>query len=235
MAAKSPIVLILGSGPNIGQSVARKFASEGFRVAIASRSQKEADSTDKQLNIKTDLTKPLEVADAFSKVKTTFGTPSVVVYNASAAAFPPADDPLSVSYTDFSNNTAINIHSAFIAAQQAVTGFAQLPESAARTFIYTGNILNVTILPKFLDAGVGKSGAAHMMWAAADAYKNKGYKFYYADERKPDGAPKYRVDGNAHADLYWELSQGKEQGHWMQTFVKGEGYKKFETLYTPLT
>ncbi|KAF4432602.1 Short-chain dehydrogenase reductase like yusS [Fusarium acutatum] len=234
MAAKSPIVLILGSGPNIGQSVARKFASEGFRVAIASRSQKEADSTDKQLNIKTDLTKPLEVADAFSKVKTTFGTPSVVVYNASAAAFPPADDPLSVSYTDFTNSTAINIHSAFIAAQQAVAGFAQLPESAARTFIYTGNILNVTILPKFLDAGVGKSGAAHMMWAAADAYKNKGYKFYYADERKPDGAPKYRVDGDAHADLYWELSQGKEQGPWMQTFVKGEGYKKFDTLYTPI-
>ncbi|CCT73881.1 uncharacterized protein FFUJ_09292 [Fusarium fujikuroi IMI 58289] len=234
MAAKSPIVLILGSGPNIGQSVARKFASRGFRVAIASRSQKEADSTDKQLNIKTDLTKPLEVADAFSKVKTTFGTPSVVVYNASAAAFPPADDPLSVSYTDFTNNTAINIHSAFIAAQQAVAGFAQLPESAARTFIYTGNILNVTILPKFLDAGVGKSGAAHMMWAAADAYKSKGYKFYYADERKPDGAPKYRVDGDAHADLYWELSQGKEQGHWMQTFVKGEGYKKFDTLYTPI-
>ncbi|KAH7473037.1 hypothetical protein FOMA001_g11842 [Fusarium oxysporum f. sp. matthiolae] len=234
MAAKSPIVLILGSGPNIGQSVARKFASEGFRVAIASRSQKEADSTDKQLNIKTDLTKPLEVADAFSTVKTTFGTPSAVVYNASAAAFPPADDPLSVSYTDFSNNTAINIHSAFIAAQQAVTGFAQLPESAARTFIYTGNILNVTILPKFLDAGVGKSGAAHMMWAAADAYKNKGYKFYYADERKPDGAPKYRVDGDAHADLYWELSQGKEQEPWMQTFVKGEGYKKFDTLYTPI-
>ncbi|KAF5980155.1 short-chain dehydrogenase/reductase like protein yusS [Fusarium bulbicola] len=234
MAAKSPIVLILGSGPNIGQSVARKFASEGFRVAIASRSQKEADSTDKQLNIKTDLTKPLEVADAFSKVKTTFGTPSVVVYNASAAAFPPADDPLSVSYTDFNNNTAINVHSAFIAAQQAVAGFAQLPESASRTFIYTGNILNVTILPKFLDAGVGKSGAAHMMWAAADAYKNKGYKFYYADERKPDGAPKYRVDGDAHADLYWALSQGKEQGPWMQTFVKGEGYKKFETLYTPI-
>ncbi|KAK2691577.1 hypothetical protein QWA68_007708 [Fusarium oxysporum] len=234
MAAKSPIILILGSGPNIGQSVARKFASEGYRVANASRSQKETESTDKQLNIKTDLTKPLEVADAFSKVKSTFGTPSVVVYNASAAAFPPADDPLSVSYTDFSNNTAINIHSAFIAAQQAVTGFAQLPESAARTFIYTGNILNVTILPKFLDAGVGKSGAAHMMWAAADAYKNKGYKFYYADERKPDGAPKYRVDGNAHADLYWELSQGKEQGHWMQTFVKGEGYKKFDTLYTPV-
>ncbi|KAF9767002.1 hypothetical protein IL306_000500 [Fusarium sp. DS 682] len=234
MAAKSPIVLILGSGPNIGQSVARKFASEGYKVAVASRSQKEAASTDKQLNIKTDLTKPFEVADAFSKVKTTFGIPSVVVYNASAAAFPPADDPLSVSYTDFSNNTAINIHSAFIAAQEAVSGFKQLPDSASRTFIYTGNILNVTILPKFLDAGVGKSGAAHMIWAAADAYKNKGYKFYYADERKADGAPKYRVDGDAHADLYWELSQGKEQGPWMQTFVKGEGYKKFDTLYTPI-
>jgi hypothetical protein len=59
-------------------------------------------------------------------------------------------------------------------------------------------------------------------------------RFYYVDERKPNGAPKYRVDGDAHADLYWALSQGKEQEPWMQTFVKGEGYKKFDTLYTPI-
>jgi hypothetical protein len=74
-----------------------------------------------------------------------------------------------------SDNT-VNIHSAFVAAQQAVAGFAQLPASASRTFIYTGNVLNVAILPKFMSNGVGKSGAAHMMWAASAAYNDRGYK-----------------------------------------------------------
>lgn len=59
-------------------------------------------------------------------------------------------------------------------------------------------------------------------------------RFYYVDERKADGSPKYRVDGEAHADLFWELAQGKTQGPWMQTFVKDVGYKQFDTLYTPL-
>jgi hypothetical protein len=63
-----------------------------------------------------------------------------------------------------------------VACQQAVTGFAQLPASAAPTFIMTGNILNVDIIPGFLSQGAGKSAGAHMMWAASDAYKPKGYK-----------------------------------------------------------
>jgi NAD(P)-dependent dehydrogenase (short-subunit alcohol dehydrogenase family) len=81
MAAKSPVILILGYGANIGQSVARKFSSQGYKVAVAARSVKEADSTDSQLNIPSDFTKTNEVVNAFDKVKKEFGIPSVVVYN----------------------------------------------------------------------------------------------------------------------------------------------------------
>ncbi|KAL2671301.1 hypothetical protein Neosp_013881 [[Neocosmospora] mangrovei] len=176
MAAKSPIALILGAGPNIGQAVARTFASKGYKVALASRSLKEADSTENQLNIPSDFSKPDDVVNAFTKVKKVFGIPSVVIYNVAAVHFTPADDPFAISFADFSEDTNINIHSAFIAAQQAVSGFAQLPDSAARTFIYTGNVLNVAMLPKFLSAGVGKSGAAYMIWTASAAYKDRGYK-----------------------------------------------------------
>jgi NAD(P)-dependent dehydrogenase (short-subunit alcohol dehydrogenase family) len=193
MAAKSPVVLILGAGSNIGQSVARTFASKGYKVALAARSLKEADSTDNQLNIPSDFSKTDDIVNAFAKVKEVFGIPSVVVYNgkpssprgrrgptdgvvASAGNFTPADDPFALSLADFNRDTTINIFSPFIAAQQAVAGFAELPASAARTFIYTGNVLNVAILPKFLSAGVGKSGAAHMVWAASAAYKDRGYK-----------------------------------------------------------
>ncbi|ORY35590.1 putative short chain type dehydrogenase [Naematelia encephala] len=228
MAAKAPVVLILGAGPNIGQAVARTFAAKGYKVGLAARSVKEADSTDVQLNIPSDFSQTDDVVNAFTKVKKAFGIPSVVVYNVSASHFSPADDPFALSLTDFNYDAAINIHSAFVAAQQAVRGFEQLPASASRTFIYTGNVLNVAILPRFLSQGVGKSGAAHMIWAASAAYKDRGYKFYYADERKADGSPKYRVDGDAHATLFWELSQAEKQLPWMQTFVQGVGYQKFD-------
>lgn len=81
MPTTSPIILILGAGPNIGQAVARIFASKGYKVALAARSLKEADSTDSQLHIPCDFSNSSDVVDAFTKVKEAFGIPSVVVYN----------------------------------------------------------------------------------------------------------------------------------------------------------
>ena len=67
-----------------------------------------------------------------------------------------------------------------------------------------------------------------MIQLAAGAYAERGYKFYYGDERKADGSPAYSaIDGEAHGKLYVELAEGKEQGPWLQTFVKGLGYKSF--------
>lgn len=81
MAGASPVILILGAGPNIGQAVARTFASRGYKVALASRSLNVADSTDNQLNITSDFANSDDVVNAFQKVKKVFGIPSVVVYN----------------------------------------------------------------------------------------------------------------------------------------------------------
>lgn len=81
MASPSPVILILGAGANIGQAVARNFASRDFKVALVARSLSEADSTDDQLNIKSDLSNSDDVVGAFEKVQKVFGIPSVVVYN----------------------------------------------------------------------------------------------------------------------------------------------------------
>ena len=54
------------------------------------------------------------------------------------------------------------------------------------------------------------------------------YRFYYADERTSSGAAVGKsVDGQAAAEDYWNLAQRKDQGPWLYTFVKGEGYKDF--------
>lgn len=137
---------------------------------------KKADSTDTQLNMTSDFSKTDDVVNAFTEVKKAFGIPSVVIYNCSATTFTPADDPLAIPLADFRSERTINIDSDFVAAQQAVLGFGQLPSSAARTFIYTGNVTNVAIIPKMLSLGIGKSGAAHMIWSASAGYKDRGYK-----------------------------------------------------------
>jgi NAD(P)-dependent dehydrogenase (short-subunit alcohol dehydrogenase family) len=198
MSSTSPVLLILGSGPRIGSHVARAFAAKGYKVALASRKVKEADNTADQINIPSDLSDPNSVVNAFSKVKELIGTPSVVVYNgqsplipsnllinlaksififlAGAVTFNDAKDHLSLPVADFARDFTINTTSAFVAAQQAVLSFKELPDSAARTFIYTGNITNEIPLAPLLDLGVGKSATAHIIQSAAAAYKDKGYK-----------------------------------------------------------
>jgi NAD(P)-dependent dehydrogenase (short-subunit alcohol dehydrogenase family) len=81
MPATSPVILILGAGPNVGSHVAKAFASKGYKVALAARKTKKADNTSDQVNIPSDLSDPNSVVNAFSKVKALLGLPSVVVYN----------------------------------------------------------------------------------------------------------------------------------------------------------
>lgn len=81
MAPNSPVALVLGAGANIGQHVGRAFAAKGYRVALAARSLKEEDSNGDQLHIKSDFSDPDSITEVFSKVKSKFGAPHVVVYN----------------------------------------------------------------------------------------------------------------------------------------------------------
>jgi hypothetical protein len=86
-------------------------------------------------------------------------------------------NPFSIAVEDFAKDLNINTISTFAAAQQAALGFAQLPDSASRTFIYTGNMLNtgLTIGP-LMSGGVGKSATAHMINSAATAFADRGFK-----------------------------------------------------------
>jgi len=79
--SSSPIILILGAGPNIGHHVAQAFATKGYKIALASRKAKDEDSNENQVNISSAFANPDAVVDVFAKVKKLLGSPSVVVYN----------------------------------------------------------------------------------------------------------------------------------------------------------
>ncbi|PMD37717.1 hypothetical protein L207DRAFT_464162, partial [Hyaloscypha variabilis F] len=232
MAAKS-VVLILGAGPRVGASVAEKFASIGYQVALASRSGSGSKTDKGFLSLKADFTKPDSIPALFQAVKTEFHTaPSVVVYNA-AALTPPSDNDsaLSVSAESVASDLTVNTVSAYVAAQQALIGWETLPKDIKKTFIYTGNMLNAAIVPvpMFLDLGMGKSASAFWIGVADATYSAKGYRFFYADERTGDGGLKgMALDGPAHGEFYAQLANHEANVPWQATFVKDKGFVQFK-------
>ncbi|KIN00050.1 hypothetical protein OIDMADRAFT_146478 [Oidiodendron maius Zn] len=225
--AVTKVVLILGAGPNIGKAVAAAFTAKGYKTALAARSLKPEESTAEQLNIQADFSDPSSIAGVFATVEKKFGAPSVVIYNAAGLNIVSETDPLAGTISGFAASININTVSAYAALQASVAGFSKLPNSAPRTFLYTGNALNRVVVPSYLDLGVGKSATAYIIEASTIAYKNKGYKFCYVDERKPDGQTVYPTDGPGHAVEFIKLAEASEQGPWDHTFVQGEGFKKF--------
>jgi NAD(P)-dependent dehydrogenase (short-subunit alcohol dehydrogenase family) len=86
MSSPKPLMLLLGSGSNIGQAVARKFEAGGYNVAIAARSLPDRKVSDKRWSYTIDLSNPNAVAETFAKVTNDIGIPNVVVYNGKEAS-----------------------------------------------------------------------------------------------------------------------------------------------------
>ena len=77
----SPVALVFGVGKNIGASVAKTFAANGYKVAVASRTSQHSLSDSQYMYASCDLADPSSVEQVFEEVRLKLGHPSVVVYN----------------------------------------------------------------------------------------------------------------------------------------------------------
>jgi NAD(P)-dependent dehydrogenase (short-subunit alcohol dehydrogenase family) len=174
----APIALILGAGPRIGASVTKTFISNGYKVVLVSRNG--AQTSDGVLSLKADFAKPESIPAIFDAVKAEFhAAPSVVVYNAGSFTMPPVKESvLSVPAESIKSDFDVNTLSPYVAAQQAVLGWETLPTEIPKTFIYTGNITNVSIvpMPMMLTIGMGKSASAFWIGLADAMYSTQGYR-----------------------------------------------------------
>ncbi|KAG9187879.1 hypothetical protein G6011_05750 [Alternaria panax] len=247
-----PVALILGSGSNVGTAITASLTALNYRIASASRSGTNSlNPSTGTLSLTADFTHPSSIPALFTAVKKEFGiSPTVVIYNAAALTPPPVEGSvLSVPAEQFTQDLNVNTVSPYIAAMEAVKAWETMEKTETRgggdgddddnnekkktkkTFIYTGNLLNQTIMPvpSLLTLGVGKSASAHWVGLADATYAARGYRFFYADQRQPDGKPMMEgVDGPAHGEFYAKLVQhGSDQVPWLATFVKDKGYVQF--------
>ena len=131
--------VIAGVGPGLGESLARKFASEGCEVGLLARSGEYVDDLADDLpgpgdgiGVETDVSDPGQVAAAFDAVRDAFGPVDVLVVNASAAAW---NGLMDASLEEFERAFAVNGRGAFLCSREAV---ADMLDGDGGTVIFTG-------------------------------------------------------------------------------------------------
>jgi NAD(P)-dependent dehydrogenase (short-subunit alcohol dehydrogenase family) len=153
--AKSETALIVGAGPGLSASLARRFASDDVRVAIAARNTDKLADLVAETGAKPyacDASDPAAVASLFSSVTADLGEPDIVVYNASNRVRGPVIelDPEAVL-------TAIKIScfGGFLVAQQAAK--QMVPRGNGAIFL-TGASAGVKGYPNSSTFAMGKFG-----------------------------------------------------------------------------
>ncbi|KAG8920209.1 hypothetical protein FRC02_001107 [Tulasnella sp. 418] len=229
ISSNHPLVaFIVGFGKGMGAVVAEKLKSEGFTVAVAGRSVETDEVRSKGYHpIKLDVADITAIPKAFERLENDLGPAALVVYNAYALKVAPAEDPFSLSISDYVQGTSVTGFNAFAVAKKAVEGFDKLPADTKKAFIGVGNILPFgKPWPALLSLGLGKKALCDIVQVGAEAYGPLGKRFYFAQQVTEAGGPingadwKY-WDLDAHADVFYRLWQQDKQGEWDVRFEKG--------------
>ncbi len=145
--------VIVGAGSGTSASFARILAKTGARVVLASRNVDKLDGLVNEINglsISCDATEPAQVAELFNQTDQHFGSPDVVLYNASAyTAGPIAElDPELVL-----NSLMQTAYGAFLVARQAA---ARMLKAGSGAIFFTGATASVKGFPHFAPFAMGK-------------------------------------------------------------------------------
>ncbi|ESR39090.1 oxidoreductase short chain dehydrogenase/reductase family [Citrus sinensis] len=155
------IAAIVGVGPNLGRSIARKFAHEGYTVAILARDlgrlSRFADEIAREeksqvFAIRIDCSDSRSVREAFEGVLS-LGFVEVLVYNAYQPVSWQPTNFTEISFDSFQKSIAISSLGAFLCAQQVLSGMV---ERGKGTIIFTGCSASLNGIAGFSELCCGK-------------------------------------------------------------------------------
>ncbi len=212
------VAAILGVGPGLGAAVARRFAREGFAVALMARREESVTAVRKEIEasggraitIPTDATDPASVRTAFEQIHTELGKPEVFVYNAGAFEM---GGILDVSPEKFDECFKANCAGAFYAAQQVLPAMV---EAGRGTILLTGATAALRGGARFSALAVGKFGLRALAQSMAREFGPQGIHVAHivvdgqidtprVRERSPDREDHTMLSPDAIAETYWQL------------------------------
>lgn len=209
---------VLGVGPGLGAAVAKRFAKEGYSVALMARREESLagvkeeieNGGGKALPIPTDATDPASVERAFEKAKSEFGEPEVFVYNAGAFQM---GGILDLSPEKFDECFKANCAGAFYAAREVLPAMV---EKGSGTILLTGATAATRGSANFAALAVGKFGLRALSQSMAREFGPQGIHVAHVvidgqidTERvrgmNPDRDSSTMLSPDAIANEYWKL------------------------------
>jgi len=209
------VAAVLGVGPGLGAAVARRFAGEGFGVALIARREESVAGIREEIEggggtalpVSADATDPDSVAAAFELVRGELGDPEVFVYNAGAFQM---GGILDLSPEQFDACFRANCAGAFYAAQQVLPAMV---EAGRGTVLLTGATAALRGSARFSALAVGKFGLRALAQSMAREFGPRGVHVAHVI-----------VDGQIHTPRVREMSPDREEDTMLSPDAIAETY-----------
>jgi NAD(P)-dependent dehydrogenase (short-subunit alcohol dehydrogenase family) len=207
------IALIVGAGEGLSASLARLFAREDIKVALAARKIEKLGALCSETDARAyacNATEPDEVERLFGLVEREIGTPDIVVYNASGRArgtfvdLVPAEVEQAIEVSAFGG---------FLVAQQAAR--RMLP-SKRGAILFTGASASVKGYAQSAPFAMGKFALRGLAQSMARELSPQGIHVAHfvidggirsATRMDPSDRPDSMLDPDAIAESYWSVLQ----------------------------
>jgi NAD(P)-dependent dehydrogenase (short-subunit alcohol dehydrogenase family) len=205
--------LIVGAGGGLSASLARLFAREGLRVALAARAIEKLGALCAETGARAyacNATEPDEVERLFGLVEREIGTPDLVVYNASARARGPLIDLVPA---DVAQAIAVSAFGGFLVAQQAAK--RMLPNKHG-AILFTGASASVKGYAQSASFAMAKFALRGLAQSMARELSPQGLHIAHfvidggirsAARAEPADRPDSMLDPDAIALSYWNVLQ----------------------------
>ena len=212
------VAAVLGVGPGLGAAIARRFAGEGYAVALMARRAESVAAVREEIEaaggaalpVSADATDPASVAAAFDEVRSELGDPEVFVYNAGAFQM---GGVLEVSPAQFDECFRANCAGAFYAAREVLPAMV---EAGHGTILLTGASAALRGKARFSALAVGKFGLRALAQSMAREFGPQGIHVAHViidgqintpsiQEMSPDREEHTLLSPDAIAETYWLL------------------------------
>jgi NAD(P)-dependent dehydrogenase (short-subunit alcohol dehydrogenase family) len=205
--------LIVGAGEGLSASLARLFAREGIRVALAARGIEKLGALCSETGAKAftcDATDADDVERLFGLVEREVAVPDLVVYNASGRARGAFADLVP---DDVARAISVSAFGGFLVAQQAVK--RMLPKRHG-AILFTGASASVKGYPQSAPFAMGKFALRGLAQSMARELSPQGIHVAHfvidggirsAARAEPADRPDSMLDPDAIAASYWSVLQ----------------------------
>jgi len=205
--------LIVGAGAGLSASLARLFAREDIRVALAARKIEKLGEICTNTGAKAfacDATNADDVERLFGLVEREIATPDIVVYNASGRARGAFVDLIAA---DVAQAIAVSAYGGFLVAQQAAK--RMLPNKHG-AILFTGASASVKGYAQSAPFAMGKFALRGLAQSMARELSPQGIHVAHfvidggirsAARAEPADGPDSMLDPDAIAESYWHVLQ----------------------------